>query len=110
MLVALGAILFTSQVSIAPSPHKARTSDTRETNETLQKALTVKQFYEEHREEVLKKVVEDARTDPKYGYTLSRLNEQYIMSLEGFSESQKREMWKRIQDAQNAVRQASSSR
>ncbi len=81
---------------------------TPETEETLRSARALERFHEENRQKVLAKVADSARTDPQYKEGLLKLTEESVMSLRGFSEAQKRQIWMRIKDSQDAVREMGS--
>jgi len=75
-----------------------------ETAETLRIARELEDFHDKNRERVLAQVVKSARKDPQYLEGLLQLTEASVMSMQGFSEAQKKQIWKRVKDSQEAVR------
>lgn len=88
----------TKLLSDPRSPHTAETDD------SLMHTQTIGDFYKANRTAVLDTISKNAQADSQYRTSLLRITEQYVMGLQGFTDSQRRELWHRIKDAQNCVR------
>lgn len=114
VLLCVSLLLVATVLCVSLGSHERRLSTqvsrpladfTPETEKTLSTARELERFHEEHRKDVLNRVIESTQADPQYKKGLLGMTEESVMSLKGFSEARKREMWKRIQDAQNAVKE-----
>ena len=101
LAVGLLAILF-----VVRSSHEDRPSSSRKTAPPVEspeveaeRARQVGEFQKRHMKKINAKIDERLKADVTYSGSLDSLDEEFIQSMDGFTEAEKKEMWELVKAA-----------
>lgn len=71
-----------------------------------ERAALLKDFHQQHAGAIQAQVADRASKDPSYAKAILTVDEQFVHSLKGIDEAEKRELWNVVRRAQETVRQS----